>query len=85
MKKLFAVIALVAFLGGMSAPVLAADQVVIEQTADKDPEKDKKSSDCTSEKKASDSKTAKKASDCTSSKKSSDCTTSKKSSDCSKG
>jgi len=44
MKKFLAVIALVAFLGGMSAPVIANDNAsifTIEHT-DKDPKKDKK-------------------------------------------
>jgi hypothetical protein len=53
MKKLVAVIAIVAFLGGMSAPIIANDNAsltVIELT-DKDPKKadkksDKKAADC---------------------------------------
>jgi hypothetical protein len=71
MKKLVAVIAIVAFLGGMSAPIIANDNAtltVIELT-DKDPKKADKKSD-------------KKAADCAtkeSAKKSSDCTTAKKS------
>ena len=68
MKKLVAVIAIVAFLGGMSAPIIANDNssmTVIELT-DKDGKKadkkaDKKSSDCATEKKASDCTTAKKS------------------------
>lgn len=77
MKKLLAIVALVAFLGGMSAPVIANDNVVIEILADKDPKKaEKKSGDC--------SATEKKASDCSKSKKASDCsaTASKKASSC---
>ena len=72
MKKLVAVIAIVAFLGGMSAPIIANDNAsltVIELT-DKDPEKAKKKSD----KKAADCETKESAD-----KKSSDCTTAKKS------
>lgn len=44
MKKLLAIVALVAFLGGMSAPVLAKDNtsVLKIELADKDPKKAKK-------------------------------------------
>jgi len=72
MKKLVAVIAIVAFLGGMSAPIIANDNVsmtAIELT-DKDPKKAEKKSD----KKAADCATKESAE-----KKSSDCTTAKKS------
>ena len=69
MKKLLAVIALVAFLGGMSAPVIANDNAsifTIEHT-DKDPKKtkksDAKSSEC-SEKKAKSSCGDEKKADC---------------------
>jgi hypothetical protein len=67
MKKLIALIAIVAFLGGMSAPVLASvnSSAVAIELADKDPKKaEKKSSDCPTEKKAE-----KKSSDCTTEKK----------------
>ncbi|MCF8226773.1 MAG: hypothetical protein K9J30_12920 [Bacteroidales bacterium] len=77
MKKTLAVIALVAFLGGMSAPVLANESVVIESVTDKDPKKAKKT-----EKSEKSEKSEKKASECTTEKKASECTTEKKSSDC---
>ncbi|MDT8431080.1 MAG: hypothetical protein RQ746_06045 [Bacteroidales bacterium] len=57
MKKFLAVLALVAFLGGMSAPAIANDNAamfMIEQ-ADKDPKKAKKaekSAECSDAKKA---------------------------------
>lgn len=72
MKKLVAVIAIVAFLGGMSAPVIANDNasLTVIELAEKDPKKADKKSD-------------KKAADCatkeTAKKKSSDCATAKKS------
>lgn len=71
MKKLVAVIAIVAFLGGMSAPIIANDNasLTVIELADKDPKKADKKSD-------------KKAADCAtkeSAKKSSDCATEKKS------
>lgn len=87
MKKLFAVIALVAFLGGMSAPVIANDNSALLsiELADKDPKK-KEAKKSATEKSASDcATTEKKASDCaTTEKKASDCATEKKSSDCEK-
>jgi hypothetical protein len=72
MKKLVAVLAIVAFLGGMSAPIIANDNAsltVIELT-DKDPKKaekksDKKAADCATKESAQ-----KKSSDCTAAKKS---------------
>ena len=44
MKKILAVIAIVAFLGGMSAPVVANDNSAVNsiELADKDPKKAKK-------------------------------------------
>jgi hypothetical protein len=69
MKKFLAVIALVAFLGGMSAPAIANDNAtifMIEQ-ADKDPKKakkaEKKSAECSDTKAKSECGDAKKA-DC---------------------
>jgi hypothetical protein len=90
MKKTLAVIALVAFLGGMSAPIFAnANSTLFSiEMADKDPKKakkaetEKKSSDCATEKKSSDCTTDKKAADCTTDKKAADCKTEKKASDC---
>jgi hypothetical protein len=71
MKKLVAVIAIVAFLGGMSAPIVANDNasLTVIELADKDPKKadkksDKKAADCATK------ETAKKSSDCTTAKKS---------------
>ena len=88
MKKLLAIIALVAFLGGFTAPLLAnsAASVVSIELADKDPKKAKtdKKSEESSDKKSGDCTTEKKSSDCTTEKKSSDCATEKKSSDCDK-
>jgi hypothetical protein len=79
MKKTLAVIALVAFLGGMSAPAFANTNSAISsiELADKDPKKAKKAK---TEKKATETK----SSDCKTDKKSSDCSTAKKSSDCGK-
>ncbi len=72
MKKLVAVIAIVAFLGGMSAPIIANDNasMTVIELADKDPKKadkksDKKAADCATEKSAE-----KKSSDCATAKKS---------------
>ena len=65
MKKLVAVLALVAFLGGMSAPIFANNNssLLSIELADKDPKK----------KKAKKAEAEKKTSDCTTEKKSSDC------------
>jgi hypothetical protein len=64
MKKFLAVIALVAFLGGMSAPAIANDNasvIAIEHT-DKDPKKaEKKSAECGEKKAKSSCGDAKKA------------------------
>lgn len=68
MKKLIAVIAVVAFLGGMSAPIIANDNssLTMIELADKDPKKaDKKAADCATKESAE-----KKSSDCTTEKKS---------------
>jgi Skp family chaperone for outer membrane proteins len=56
MKKLFSIIALVAFIGAFAMPAIAADNVkpVISQVADEKPKKETK-----------DKKEAKKSSDCT--------------------
>jgi hypothetical protein len=60
MKKILAVLALVVFLGGMSAPAFAIDNSnsILIELADKDPKKEKKA-----EKKAE--KTTEAKSDCT--------------------
>ncbi|MEX0988028.1 MAG: hypothetical protein WD052_11175 [Bacteroidales bacterium] len=74
MKKLIAVLAIVAFMGGMSATAFAQsnDAVVAIELADKDPKKaekkssectDAKKSECTDAKKSECDKTAKKACD----------------------
>ncbi len=70
MKKLVAVIAIVAFLGGMSAPIIANENssASMVELMDKDPKKAEKKTD-----------KKEKAGDCTTEKKSSDCTTAKKS------
>ena len=79
MKKVVALVAIVAFMGGLSAPAFANENasVIAIELADKDPKKaekkDKKSSDCSATEKA-----AKKSSDCSATEK-----TAKKSSDCS--
>ena len=72
MKKLVAVIAIVAFLGGMSAPIIANDNasMTVIEHAEKDPKKAEKKS----EKKSADCATKESAK-----KKSSECTTAKKS------
>ena len=72
MKKLVVVIAIVAFLGGMSAPIIANDNssMTVIELAEKDPQKAEKKS----EKKAADCVTKEAAE-----KKSSECTTAKKS------
>ena len=68
MKKTLAIIALVAFLGGVSAPAIANSNNLTQaiELADKDPKKakkaEKKSSEC-AEKKSSDC-AEKKSSDC---------------------
>ncbi|MEX0981454.1 MAG: hypothetical protein WD577_14375 [Bacteroidales bacterium] len=63
MKKLVAVIAIVAFLGGMSAPILANDNasMTVIELAEKDPKKADKKSDKKADKKSSDCTTAKKS------------------------
>lgn len=69
MKKFLAVIALVAFLGGMSAPAIANDNASVNaiEHADKDPKKakkaEKKSAEC-SDKKAKSSCGDAKEADC---------------------
>ena len=72
MKKALAILVLALFIGGISAPVIAANSnaLTVISLQEDDPKK--------KEKKASDKKAEKKAT------KSSDCTTEKKSSDCSK-
>lgn len=83
MKKLVAILALVIFMGGMTAPVLASSNsaLLTIEMADKDPKKAEKKTEKKAEAKKSD---AKHSADCTTEKKSSDCTTEKKSSDCEK-
>jgi hypothetical protein len=76
MKKTLAILALVAFLGGIGAPAFANENASLSaiELADKDPKK----------KETKKEKTEKKSSDCTSEKKSGDCTSEKKSGDCKK-
>ncbi|MCF8346047.1 MAG: hypothetical protein K9G38_02455 [Bacteroidales bacterium] len=79
MKKLVAIVAIVAFMGGMTAPAFANDNasVIAIELADKDPKKAEKKAEKKSDKKSSDCSTTEKAA-----KKSSDCSTEKKTSDC---
>ena len=78
MKKVLAILALALFIGGISAPVIAANSNALTVIAlnDEDPKKKE------TEKEATKKEATKKSSDC-SSKKSSDCSTEKKS-DCKK-
>ena len=70
MKKFLAVIAIVAFLGGMSAPAIANDNtsILTIEHMDKDPKKakkaEKKSADCSDTKAKSSCGDEKKAADC---------------------
>ena len=79
MKKVLAILALALFIGGISAPVIAANSNALTVIAlnDEDPPKKK---EATTEKTT---EATKKSSDCSSEKKSSDCSTEKKS-DCNK-
>jgi hypothetical protein len=78
MKKVLVIAALALFIGGISAPAIAANSTIQTQiTLNEDDPKTKKKSD----KKA---KSSEKKSDCSSTKAKSSCCDSKKSSDCSK-
>jgi len=61
MKKFFAVIALVAFLGGISAPVIAQNNETVNaiELADKDPKKAEKKSEKKSDSECTDAKAKK--------------------------
>ena len=78
MKKVLAILALALFIGGISAPVIAANSNALTVIAlnEEDPKKKE------TEKEATKKEATKKSSDC-SSEKSSDCSTEKKS-DCKK-
>jgi len=79
MKKVLAILALALFIGGISAPVIAANSNALTMISlhEEDPKKKETT------KKEATSKEATKSSDCEA-KKSSDCSTEKKKSDCSK-
>ncbi len=79
MKKVLAILALALFIGGISAPVIAANSNALTVIALN--EDDPKKKDAKTEKKSTEA--TKKSSDCSSEKKSSDCSTEKKS-DCKK-
>ncbi len=84
MKKVLAILALALFIGGFSAPVIAASSDVLTEISlnEDDPKKSDKKAE--SSEKKSDSSKSKKKSDCSKSEKKSECGDSKKSSDCSK-
>ena len=79
MKKVLAILALALFIGGISAPVIAANSNALTVIALNDEDPPKKEA---TKKKATKKEATKKSSDC-SSEKSSDCSTDKKS-DCKK-
>jgi prophage tail gpP-like protein len=70
MKKVLAILALVAFMGGIGAPAFAAtsQETIAITLADKDPEKkeskDKKSKDCSTKAESKKAKEAKKKAPC---------------------
>ena len=83
MKKVLAILALALFIGGISAPVIAANSNALTVIAlnEEDPKKEATKKEAT-KKEATKKEATKKSSDC-SSEKSSDCSTDKKS-DCKK-
>ena len=78
MKKVLAILALALFIGGISAPVIAAHSNALTVIALNEDDPKKKDAKTEKSKEAT-----KKSSDCSSEKKSSDCSTEKKS-DCKK-
>lgn len=75
MKKTLAILSLVVFLGGMSAPIFANNNssVVKTELADKDPKKKKTKKAAKKAEEAKKAEAEKKASDCSSKAKTSDC------------
>jgi len=85
MKKVLAILALALFIGGISAPVIAANSNALTVIAlnEEDPKKKETKTEKSTEATEKSTEATKKSSDCSGEKKSSDCSTEKKS-DCKK-